>query len=204
METKGAPKTYSRCSPTFRKLPEEKESAKKTIKEQPIRRKPEIYSFTEAKKQSVSVMKDYSSNMSFSQNTYLIINKNNSFMFQSLTSLLLIKCASLDQSRAMIWQCIFSKKYKIWVISFIICNLVFFNVLRTMCSFLYIYSVFPYRFNSCYELILSRFCTWDFRPYGITGVKVKRIIKVNNRILRLKFEEKLQKFLDNEDMHDSE
>uniref|UniRef100_A0A667GUX8 Leucine rich repeat containing 9 n=1 Tax=Lynx canadensis TaxID=61383 RepID=A0A667GUX8_LYNCA len=59
-------------------------------------------------------------------------------------------------------------------------------------------------FNSCYELILSRFCTWDFRPYGITGVKVKRIIKVNNRILRLKFEEKLQKFLDNEDMHDSD
>lgn len=83
METKGAPKTYSRCSPTFRKLPEEKESAKKTIKEQPIRRKPEIYGFTEAKKQSVSVMKDYSSNMSFSQNTYLIINKNNSYFYVS-------------------------------------------------------------------------------------------------------------------------
>uniref|UniRef100_A0A8D0VKZ5 Leucine-rich repeat-containing protein 9 n=1 Tax=Sus scrofa TaxID=9823 RepID=A0A8D0VKZ5_PIG len=59
-------------------------------------------------------------------------------------------------------------------------------------------------FNSCYELILSRFCTWDFRTYGITGVKVKRVIKVNNRILRLKFEEKFQKFLDNEDMQDSE
>ncbi|XP_039096685.1 leucine-rich repeat-containing protein 9 [Hyaena hyaena] len=59
-------------------------------------------------------------------------------------------------------------------------------------------------FNSCYELILSRFCTWDFRPYGITGLKVKRIIKVNNRILRLKFEEKFQKFLHNDDMHDSE
>ncbi|XP_042638021.1 leucine-rich repeat-containing protein 9 [Orycteropus afer afer] len=59
-------------------------------------------------------------------------------------------------------------------------------------------------FNSCYELILSRFCTWDFRMYGITGVKVKRVIKVNNRILRLKFEEKIQKFLDDEDMHDSE
>ncbi|XP_064342064.1 leucine-rich repeat-containing protein 9 isoform X1 [Camelus dromedarius] len=59
-------------------------------------------------------------------------------------------------------------------------------------------------FNICYELILSRFCTWDFRTYGITGVKVKRVIKVNNRILRLKFEEKFQKFLDNEDMHDSE
>uniref|UniRef100_A0A8I3PAW5 Leucine rich repeat containing 9 n=1 Tax=Canis lupus familiaris TaxID=9615 RepID=A0A8I3PAW5_CANLF len=59
-------------------------------------------------------------------------------------------------------------------------------------------------FNSCYELILSRFCTWDFRTYGITGVKVKRVIKVNNRILRLKFEEKFQKFFDNEEMHDSE
>uniref|UniRef100_A0A8C0CWK9 Leucine rich repeat containing 9 n=1 Tax=Balaenoptera musculus TaxID=9771 RepID=A0A8C0CWK9_BALMU len=59
-------------------------------------------------------------------------------------------------------------------------------------------------FNSCCELILSRFCTWDFRTYGIKGVKVKRVIKVNNRILRLKFEEKFQKFLDNEDMHDSE
>ncbi|XP_026635089.1 leucine-rich repeat-containing protein 9 isoform X2 [Microtus ochrogaster] len=57
-------------------------------------------------------------------------------------------------------------------------------------------------FNSCYELILSRFCTWDFRAYGITGVKVKRVIKVNNRILRLKFEEKFQRFLDNEDIHD--
>ncbi|XP_073923962.1 leucine-rich repeat-containing protein 9 isoform X1 [Castor canadensis] len=59
-------------------------------------------------------------------------------------------------------------------------------------------------FNSCCELILSRFCTWDFRTYGITGVKVKRVIKVNNRILRLKFEEKFHKFLDHEDMHDSE
>uniref|UniRef100_G3U8Y1 Leucine rich repeat containing 9 n=1 Tax=Loxodonta africana TaxID=9785 RepID=G3U8Y1_LOXAF len=56
-------------------------------------------------------------------------------------------------------------------------------------------------FNSCYELILSRFCTWDFRMYGITGVKVKRVVKVNNRILRLKFEDKFQKFLDNEDMN---
>ncbi|KAK1339260.1 hypothetical protein QTO34_019939 [Cnephaeus nilssonii] len=59
-------------------------------------------------------------------------------------------------------------------------------------------------FNSCYELILARFCSWDFRSYGITGVKVKRVIKVNNRILRLKFEDKFQTFLDNEDMHDSE
>ncbi|XP_069888543.1 leucine-rich repeat-containing protein 9 [Dipodomys merriami] len=58
-------------------------------------------------------------------------------------------------------------------------------------------------FNSCYELILSRFCTWDFKAYGITGVKVKRVIKVNNRILRLKFEEKFQSFIDRADLHNS-
>uniref|UniRef100_A0A8C6QC73 Leucine rich repeat containing 9 n=1 Tax=Nannospalax galili TaxID=1026970 RepID=A0A8C6QC73_NANGA len=57
-------------------------------------------------------------------------------------------------------------------------------------------------FNSCYELILSRFCTWDFRTYGITGIKVKHVIKVNNRILRLKFEDKFQKFLDHENTHE--
>ncbi|XP_058511526.1 leucine-rich repeat-containing protein 9 isoform X2 [Ochotona princeps] len=59
-------------------------------------------------------------------------------------------------------------------------------------------------FTSCYELIRSRFCSRDFRAYGITGLKVKRVIKVNNRILRLKFEEKFQKFMDCEDTHGSE
>ncbi|KAM8780976.1 leucine-rich repeat-containing protein 9 [Rhynchonycteris naso] len=59
-------------------------------------------------------------------------------------------------------------------------------------------------FNSCNELILSRFCTWDFRTYGITGVKVKRVVKVNNRILTQNFESKFRKFLDSEDMQDSE
>ncbi|XP_056666815.1 leucine-rich repeat-containing protein 9 isoform X1 [Monodelphis domestica] len=59
-------------------------------------------------------------------------------------------------------------------------------------------------FNCCYELILSRFCTWDFRAYGITGIKINRIFKMNNRILRLKFEEKFQKFVENDDANDSE
>ncbi|KAF7251925.1 Leucine-rich repeat-containing protein 9 [Varanus komodoensis] len=58
-------------------------------------------------------------------------------------------------------------------------------------------------FNSCYELILSRFCAWDFKPYGITGVKVNHVIRVHNKVLRLKFEEKLQSFLDKEDLNES-
>uniref|UniRef100_A0A8D2KR37 Leucine rich repeat containing 9 n=1 Tax=Varanus komodoensis TaxID=61221 RepID=A0A8D2KR37_VARKO len=58
-------------------------------------------------------------------------------------------------------------------------------------------------FNSCYELILSRFCAWDFKPYGITGVKVNHVIRVHNKVLRLKFEEKLQSFLDKEDLNEN-
>ncbi|KAG8126617.1 hypothetical protein E2320_021794 [Naja naja] len=58
-------------------------------------------------------------------------------------------------------------------------------------------------FNSCYELILSRFCAWDFKIYGITALKVNRVIRVHNRILRLTFEEKFQKFLDKEELNES-
>ncbi|XP_013926947.1 PREDICTED: leucine-rich repeat-containing protein 9-like [Thamnophis sirtalis] len=58
-------------------------------------------------------------------------------------------------------------------------------------------------FNSCYELILSRFCAWDFKVYGITSLKVNRVIRVHNRILRLNFEEKFQKFLDKEELNES-
>ncbi|XP_053132331.1 leucine-rich repeat-containing protein 9 isoform X2 [Hemicordylus capensis] len=58
-------------------------------------------------------------------------------------------------------------------------------------------------FNSCYDLILSRFCAWDFKAYGITGVKVNRVIRVHNRILRLKFEEKFQIFSEKEDLSES-
>ncbi|XP_039175437.1 leucine-rich repeat-containing protein 9 isoform X3 [Crotalus tigris] len=58
-------------------------------------------------------------------------------------------------------------------------------------------------FNSCYELILSRFCAWDFKAYGITALKVNRVIRVYNRILRLNFEEKFQNFLDKEELNES-
>nr|XP_008166478.1 leucine-rich repeat-containing protein 9 isoform X7 [Chrysemys picta bellii] len=59
-------------------------------------------------------------------------------------------------------------------------------------------------FNSCYDLILSRFCAWDFKAYGITGVKINRIIRVHNRILRMIFEEKFQMFLDKEVLSETE
>ncbi|KAK6481441.1 leucine-rich repeat-containing protein 9-like [Huso huso] len=54
-------------------------------------------------------------------------------------------------------------------------------------------------FSSCYDLVLSRFCALDFKAYGVTGVKINRIIRVHNRILRLRFEEKLHSLLANEE-----
>ncbi|MGH0169666.1 UNVERIFIED_CONTAM: hypothetical protein FKN15_071409 [Acipenser sinensis] len=54
-------------------------------------------------------------------------------------------------------------------------------------------------FSSCYDLVLSRFCALDFKAYGVTGVQINRIIRVHNRILRLRFEEKLHSLLANEE-----
>ncbi|XP_069806493.1 leucine-rich repeat-containing protein 9 isoform X1 [Dendropsophus ebraccatus] len=54
-------------------------------------------------------------------------------------------------------------------------------------------------FKSCYDLMLSRFCASNFKTFGITRVKINRIVRVHNRILRFRFEERLQDYLDNED-----
>ncbi|XP_010216399.1 PREDICTED: leucine-rich repeat-containing protein 9-like [Tinamus guttatus] len=53
-------------------------------------------------------------------------------------------------------------------------------------------------FNCCCDLIQSRYCFWDFRSYGIIGMKINRIFRVHNHILRLKYEEKFQMFLEKE------
>ncbi|XP_072193456.1 leucine-rich repeat-containing protein 9 [Excalfactoria chinensis] len=59
-------------------------------------------------------------------------------------------------------------------------------------------------FSSCCNLIQSRFCSRDFRAYDIIGVKINRAFKVHNEILRLKFEEKLQTFLEKENFRVAE
>lgn len=73
-------------------MSEEKEGAKKTMKEQPRRSKQETCSFPEAKRKSVSEIQDCSTDISFSQNKYIRIKKRTIiFMFQSLASLLSIE-----------------------------------------------------------------------------------------------------------------
>uniref|UniRef100_A0A8C4XE44 Leucine rich repeat containing 9 n=1 Tax=Erpetoichthys calabaricus TaxID=27687 RepID=A0A8C4XE44_ERPCA len=56
-------------------------------------------------------------------------------------------------------------------------------------------------FNSCYDLILSRFCASDFQTYQITGVKILRIVKVHNQMLKLRFEEKSHTLLASEESY---
>ncbi|NWX82753.1 LRRC9 protein, partial [Nothoprocta pentlandii] len=53
-------------------------------------------------------------------------------------------------------------------------------------------------FSCCCDLIESRYCFWDFRSYGFSGVKINRVFRVHNQILRLKYEEKFQMFLEKE------
>ncbi|KAK2853136.1 hypothetical protein Q7C36_008337 [Tachysurus vachellii] len=52
-------------------------------------------------------------------------------------------------------------------------------------------------FKPCYDLLLSRFCVSDYKAYNITGIKINRIVRVYNRVLRLLFEDKLRSLLGN-------
>ncbi|XP_071079047.1 leucine-rich repeat-containing protein 9-like [Haliotis cracherodii] len=54
-------------------------------------------------------------------------------------------------------------------------------------------------FSSCHDLVLSRFCAADYREQGIMGIKLHRIIRVRNRMLRARFDEKLANFTDEKD-----
>ncbi|XP_077999840.1 leucine-rich repeat-containing protein 9-like isoform X2 [Glandiceps talaboti] len=55
-------------------------------------------------------------------------------------------------------------------------------------------------FTSCHDLILSRFCAADYKDYGVLGIKIHRITRVHNRILRFKFDDKLAGYVDKEDL----
>ncbi|XP_052269181.1 leucine-rich repeat-containing protein 9-like isoform X5 [Dreissena polymorpha] len=51
-------------------------------------------------------------------------------------------------------------------------------------------------FTSCHDLVLSRFCASDYREHGIVAIKIRRIIRLHNRILRNRFDEKLTSIVD--------
>nr|XP_043908558.1 leucine-rich repeat-containing protein 9-like [Solea senegalensis] len=57
-------------------------------------------------------------------------------------------------------------------------------------------------FNSCCDLLLSSFSLSDYRVYSITGIKIDRVIRIVNRALRLRFEDKLLSLLASDDSVD--
>ncbi|XP_049595742.1 leucine-rich repeat-containing protein 9 isoform X1 [Syngnathus scovelli] len=54
-------------------------------------------------------------------------------------------------------------------------------------------------FTSCCDLLLSRFSLSDYMSYGVTGIKINRVVRIHNSGLRLRFKDKLQKLLARED-----
>ncbi|XP_078381877.1 leucine-rich repeat-containing protein 9-like isoform X2 [Oculina patagonica] len=57
-------------------------------------------------------------------------------------------------------------------------------------------------YKSCHDLVLSRFCVGDYLGAGISGITVHRITRVHNRILRTRFDDKLDQILDRDDIVD--
>ncbi|KAG7511180.1 leucine-rich repeat-containing 9 isoform X1 [Solea senegalensis] len=54
-------------------------------------------------------------------------------------------------------------------------------------------------FNSCCDLLVSRFAPSDYRAHGVTGIKIDRVIRVLNSALRLRFEDRLHSLLNGND-----
>ncbi|XP_029195766.2 leucine-rich repeat-containing protein 9-like isoform X1 [Acropora millepora] len=57
-------------------------------------------------------------------------------------------------------------------------------------------------YKSCQELVLSRFCVDDYMGCGISGIKIHRITRVHNRILRMRFDNKLDEIMEREDINE--
>ncbi|CAJ1073591.1 leucine-rich repeat-containing protein 9 isoform X2 [Xyrichtys novacula] len=54
-------------------------------------------------------------------------------------------------------------------------------------------------FSSCRALLLSCFSCSDFMIYGITGIKINKVIRIHNRALKLRFEDRFHALLTSEE-----
>ena len=48
---------------------------------------------------------------------------------------------------------------------------------------------------------MSRFCAGDYKDYGIMGIKIHRVMRVHNRILRARFDENLAAEVEDDDYY---
>ncbi len=51
-------------------------------------------------------------------------------------------------------------------------------------------------YKSCHELVLSRFCAADYVTRSISGIKIRKVIRVTNRLLLSKYEEHILNDID--------
>ncbi len=56
-----------------------------------------------------------------------------------------------------------------------------------------------FRFTSCHDLLLSRFCAAEYKDYGVIGIKIHRITRIHNRILRTQFDEYLASMVEEDE-----
>ena len=54
-------------------------------------------------------------------------------------------------------------------------------------------------YKSCCDLLMARFCTSDYILRSIIGIKVKKVMRVTNRILLAKYEENILYEIDEND-----
>ena len=54
-------------------------------------------------------------------------------------------------------------------------------------------------FKSCHELLMSRFCASDYILRSISGIKMRKVIRVTNRLLLAKYEENILADIDEND-----
>ena len=54
-------------------------------------------------------------------------------------------------------------------------------------------------YKSCCDLLMARFCTSDYILRSIIGIKVKKVMRVTNRILLAKYEENVLYEIDEND-----
>jgi hypothetical protein len=57
------------------------------------------------------------------------------------------------------------------------------------------------RFIACQDLVLSRFCAKDFQEFHVTGVQIHGITRIVNRKLRLRFEDAMQAYTEDDDSY---
>ena len=54
------------------------------------------------------------------------------------------------------------------------------------------------RFSACQDLVLSRFCCKNYEQFDIVGIQIHRVTRVVNRSLRIRFDDALRSYLDDD------